>query len=195
MGSAEVGLIRRLLQEHPDWHRTRLSQELCAIWNRRNDAGQLKDMAARTLLLKLEQREMIILPPLHWDEPPAGTLGFVMIMDDPDAVSVIGIPFDHWVLYDIPANIRALPAGIPATQTIPQGGTHGLTTRDAYGYMGPCPPPGRGEHQYIFTLYALDIVLNQPPGMTKDMLLQQIEGHVLAKAQRTGLYSRCEPSD
>ena len=63
IGSAEVGLIRRLLHEHPEWHRTRLSQELCTIWNWRNDAGRLKDMAARTLLLKLEQRGMIILPP------------------------------------------------------------------------------------------------------------------------------------
>ncbi len=63
IGSAETGLIRRLLHEHPEWHRTRLSQELCAIWNWRNDAGRIKDMAARTLLLKLEQREMIMLPP------------------------------------------------------------------------------------------------------------------------------------
>ena len=63
IGPAEVGLIRHLLAENPDWHRTRLSRELCAIWNWRNDAGRLKDMAARTLLLKLEQREMIILPP------------------------------------------------------------------------------------------------------------------------------------
>jgi hypothetical protein len=58
-----VKLIRRLLGEHPDWSRTRVSRELCAIWNWRNEAGRLKDMAARTLLLKLEQRELIVLPP------------------------------------------------------------------------------------------------------------------------------------
>ncbi len=48
--------------ENPDWHRTRLSRELCAIWNWRNGSGRIKDMAARTLLLKLEQRKLITLP-------------------------------------------------------------------------------------------------------------------------------------
>jgi len=63
IGAAEIGLVRHLLGEHQDWHRTRLSQELCAAWNWRNGSGRLKDMAARTLLLKLEQRGLIVLPP------------------------------------------------------------------------------------------------------------------------------------
>ena len=63
IGASEVGLIRRLLLEHSEWNRTRLSKELCIIWNWRNAAGQVKDMAARTLLLKLEKRGMIVLPP------------------------------------------------------------------------------------------------------------------------------------
>jgi Druantia protein DruA len=63
IGPAEVGLIRRLLAEHPDWHRTRLSRELCAIWEWRNSSGRIKDMAARTLLLKLERRGLVVLPP------------------------------------------------------------------------------------------------------------------------------------
>lgn len=48
---------------HPDWHRTALSLHLCELWNWRNDAGRLKDMAARTLLLKLQARGLIQLPP------------------------------------------------------------------------------------------------------------------------------------
>jgi len=55
--------IRRLLAEHPSWHRTRLSRELCALWGWRNAAGRSKDMACRTLLLKLESRGLIGLPP------------------------------------------------------------------------------------------------------------------------------------
>lgn len=54
--------IRRLLSENPSWHRTRLSQEICSLWNWRNTKGQLKDMACRTLLLKLEQQGKIVLP-------------------------------------------------------------------------------------------------------------------------------------
>ena len=63
IGAAEVEQVRQLLAQHPDWSRWRLSRELVAFWDWRNGAGQLKDMAARTLLLKLEQRGWIGLPP------------------------------------------------------------------------------------------------------------------------------------
>ncbi len=59
----DVVLIRDWLQAHPDSNRTRLSRELCLAWNWRNGAGRLKDMAARVLLLKLEARGHIQLPP------------------------------------------------------------------------------------------------------------------------------------
>ncbi|MEI7936243.1 MAG: hypothetical protein WCK27_06090 [Verrucomicrobiota bacterium] len=55
--------LRALIAQHPDWHRTALSRHLCELWNWRNGAGRLKDMAARTLLLKLQARGMIKLPP------------------------------------------------------------------------------------------------------------------------------------
>lgn len=54
--------IRTLLVEHPTWHRTRLSRELCGRWGWRNQAGVLKDMACRSLLLKLQDRGWIQLP-------------------------------------------------------------------------------------------------------------------------------------
>ncbi len=59
----DVALIRGWLEAHPDSNRTRLSRDLCAAWNWRNDAGRLKDMACRSLLLKLEARGQIQLPP------------------------------------------------------------------------------------------------------------------------------------
>jgi len=58
----EIGLIRDLMTEHREWGRTRLSQELCRHWDWRNAQGRIKDMAARTLLLKLERRGFIELP-------------------------------------------------------------------------------------------------------------------------------------
>ena len=58
----DVGLIRELLAEHPDWTRTRLSEELCVRWDWRNARGRIKDMAARTLLLKLERAGWVDLP-------------------------------------------------------------------------------------------------------------------------------------
>lgn len=63
IGAAELEQVRHLLASHSDWSRRRLSEELATLWNWRNGAGQLKDMAARTLLLKLEQRGWLELPP------------------------------------------------------------------------------------------------------------------------------------
>ncbi len=59
----DVARIRELLAANPDWSRRRLSKVLSEEWSWRNGAGQLKDMAARTLLLKLEARGLIHLPP------------------------------------------------------------------------------------------------------------------------------------
>ncbi len=59
---SDIEDICRLIREHPSWHRTRLSKELCALWDWRAANGQLKDIACRTLLRKLHQRGLIHLP-------------------------------------------------------------------------------------------------------------------------------------
>jgi len=59
---ATVAGIRGLLADNPSWNRSRLSRELCEQWDWRNEKGQLKDMACRTLLLKLERVGEICLP-------------------------------------------------------------------------------------------------------------------------------------
>jgi hypothetical protein len=62
IGLSELEQIRQWMGAHPDWSRHRLSRYLATLWDWRNPAGQLKDMAARTLLLKLERRGWIVLP-------------------------------------------------------------------------------------------------------------------------------------
>ncbi|HET9129593.1 MAG TPA: YbhB/YbcL family Raf kinase inhibitor-like protein [Terriglobia bacterium] len=43
--------------------------------------------------------------PLMWTDPPDGTDGFALVMDDPDAPSGTWV---HWVVFDLPADIRQL---------------------------------------------------------------------------------------
>jgi len=62
VGAADIEWLRGQLVAHRDWNRTRLSRELCARWDWRNALGQPKDMAARTLLLKLERAGHLRLP-------------------------------------------------------------------------------------------------------------------------------------
>ena len=69
LGPEDLALVRHWLTTQPDWNRTRLSRELCRRWNWRNEAGRLKDMACRTLLLKLERRGQIRLPARRGPSP------------------------------------------------------------------------------------------------------------------------------
>jgi len=52
----DIKTIQWIIASHPNWHRTRISQELCHLWDYRNDAGRSKDIAARALLRKLYNR-------------------------------------------------------------------------------------------------------------------------------------------
>ena len=58
----DIELIKKLINTNPSWGRTRLSKELCVLWNFRSANGNLKDMACRSLLLKLEKDKLIKLP-------------------------------------------------------------------------------------------------------------------------------------
>jgi len=60
--TSDLELIQRLIGEHPDWSRWRVSRVLAEHWHWRTATGQLKDMATRSLLLKLDQRGLIRLP-------------------------------------------------------------------------------------------------------------------------------------
>ena len=55
--------VRGVIAGQPTWSRRRLALELCRQWQWQNAAGQIKDMAARTFLDKLEARGWIQLPP------------------------------------------------------------------------------------------------------------------------------------
>ena len=66
---AEVDEVRMLLHNHPLWNRSRLSRELCMRWNWQRPDGQIKDMACRELLRKLEFRTLIKLPPRQCPGP------------------------------------------------------------------------------------------------------------------------------
>ena len=71
VSDADIQLIRDLMAANPAWGRSPLSVELCSRWNWRNAQGKLKDMAARTLLLKLERAGHISLPPPQRPSPNA----------------------------------------------------------------------------------------------------------------------------
>src|SRR5438552_475269 len=83
-------------------------------------------------------------PQLKWNDPPANTESFALIMDDPDAPAGTWV---HWVLYDIPADAKELPERVPTHEQLPSGARQGRNDFGKTGYGGPCPPPGK-PHRY-----------------------------------------------
>jgi hypothetical protein len=53
------------IEEHAHWSRRKLAGELCVLWDWRDGRGRPKDFAARSFLLKLQDRGLIELPPLR----------------------------------------------------------------------------------------------------------------------------------
>ena len=96
-------------------------------------------------------------PQIGWSNAPADTQSFAVTCFDPDAPT--GSGFWHWVLFDIPATATALPrgAGSGAMAGLPKGAHHARNDTGALGYIGPAPPPGHGEHRYVFAVHALGV--------------------------------------
>jgi len=59
---SDIKTIKSIIASHPQWHRTRISQELCHLWDWKNEAGRPKDIAARALLRTLDKKGLIDLP-------------------------------------------------------------------------------------------------------------------------------------
>jgi len=122
------------------------------------------------------------------------------------------VDFYHWVLVDIAPGVTEIAEGAYSSGITPRGKGGPLAPNDTrqglndytgwfaadrdmngdyFGYDGPCPPWNDAiVHRYIFTLYALDIAEVPVEGkFTGADVLKAIQGHVLAQASMTGLYT------
>jgi Raf kinase inhibitor-like YbhB/YbcL family protein len=120
-------------------------------------------------------------PPLRWTGVPRGTGSFALVVDDPDAP---GGTFTHWLVWNVPASARSLPAAVSASRYVQ--GRNGFG-RIAYG--GPCPPAG-STHHYRFTLYAVAGRLALRAGSSRTALLAALHGRTRALARVTPTYER-----
>ena len=126
-------------------------------------------------------------PQLHWNEISKDVKSFALIVDDPDAPSG---DFVHWVIYNIPGNVRELHEDITPSRNISDKVLLGTNSFGRIGYGGPCPPPGK-PHRYFFKIYALDTLLHHvESGATKAQLLKEMQGHIIAEGQLMGKYKR-----
>jgi Raf kinase inhibitor-like YbhB/YbcL family protein len=123
-------------------------------------------------------------PPLKFFHLPNGVKSLALVVDDPDAPNGT---FDHWIVWNIPANLTQISEGAPEFKTIEPHPSQGVNSYKQNGYRGPCPPPGK-PHHYHFKLYALDTTLNIEEGSTKQALEQVMKGHIIDQTELVGVF-------
>ena len=155
------------------------------------ETGAGKTLAAAQVFNSFGCTGQNVSPSLAWANPPAGTKSYALTMYDPDAPT--GSGWWHWVVYNIPATAKSLPAGAGDAKApkLPAGAAQGNTDFGTPGYGGPCPPAGDKPHHYIFTLYALKVdKLDIPANATAAFVGFNINGNKLGQATFTALYGR-----
>ncbi len=119
-------------------------------------------------------------PDLAWDNAPAGTRSYVLLVTDWD----LPIPqlrvshYVHWALINIPEEIAQLPEQAPNETLLARGITIGNNSAGAARYGPPCPLSG--HHTYRFRVYALDAESITPRGAGLFDIMEAMDTHVLA---------------
>jgi len=88
----------------------------------------------------------------------------------------------HWVIYDLSADTRDLPEGVPHGPELESGARQGRNDFGKIGYNGPCPPRGK-PHRYFFKLYALSAETKLESGASKADLERAMKGTTLGHVE------------
>ena len=131
-------------------------------------------------------------PPLTWTNLPEGTREIAVICADVGAGNPP--PWVHWIIYGIPATAQGLPEGLPIQpgQVMPDDVAGAIQGHNGWRrpyYRGPAPPRGT-PHLYHFTVFALDEELGLEPRLTREDLLEAMEGHIIGRGELVPVYER-----
>ncbi|WEX74509.1 YbhB/YbcL family Raf kinase inhibitor-like protein [Sinorhizobium numidicum] len=125
-----------------------------------------------------------ISPFLQWQDPPAGTQSYVLVMEDADATTI----FRHWAVYDIPKDRRQLAEGRSSkarTEDLP----HAYNDFGNLHYDGPDLPEGSPLHTYRFRLAALNVpTINIAPGADAATVWEFARHLMLGEAELRGTF-------
>lgn len=127
-----------------------------------------------------------ISPELSWANAPKGTKSFALTVYDPDAPT--GSGWWHWLVFNIDTKTKGFAKGIDLSKSL---AVESMTDFGSNGFGGACPPKGDKDHQYIFTIYALDIEkIDLPATATPALVGYYINAHTLSKASLISYYGR-----
>lgn len=130
-------------------------------------------------------------PQLSWSGVPEGTASIAVTCYDPDAPTASG--FWHLAAFGLPASTTELAEGAVtpggAGDGLPAGTRLLRNDGGVAGFVGAAPPPGHGDHRYIFAVHALDVDLaDLDDAASPAMLGFRMFGHTLARGTLTGVF-------
>jgi hypothetical protein len=125
-------------------------------------------------------------PPLSWEGVPEEAKVLALVVDDPDARGI----FTHWVIYNLPVTPAGLDEDASLSDRLSEGLREGFNDFGNQGYGGPCPPRGNPPHRYKFRLFALSKELDFRGRVTREQLMDAMEGKILDETILTGRYGR-----
>ena len=130
-------------------------------------------------------------PAMTWSGAPATAQSYALIMHDPDPVLGGSATNDvlHWAIFDIPGDAKGLPEGVKSGDQ-PDGAKQINNIAGNPGYLGPCAPPGHGDHHYTFELFALNAKLALPASTSRADLMNAMNGKVIAKGVYIGIFGQ-----
>ena len=129
-------------------------------------------------------------PPLAWENAPAGTVSYTLILRDPDvAIQKKSDDVLHWMVFNIPGATHSLPEGMDATAQLPNGSIQAKNITGKVGFLGS-GARGNVYHHYTFELFALDTKLELGPDATRADVLKAMDGHIIGKAVDEGRFHR-----
>ena len=112
-------------------------------------------------------------PPLSWAGAPQGTKSIALVFDDADAPIT---PYVYWIVFNISPATSALLEG-----QLPPGARQAYNSAGRVGYDAPCP--GTSSHNYRFTVYALNTVLNLPNGASLESTWRAIAAATIGRGR------------
>lgn len=128
--------------------------------------------------------EDAVAPPLEWTAPPPGTQELAIVVED---ASTDG-PACHWLVWGLPGQKGKLLEG----EVPPRVGKNSLGNSE---WMLPALPKDDPAHCFVFQLFALDLPLTLMPGATREQLLGEMDGHVIAASVLTATYQASDEED
>ncbi len=132
-----------------------------------------------------------ISPQLSWSGFPETTRSFAVTVYDPDAPTASG--FWHWAVFNIPATVTDLPAGVGDGSASGFPGDAITLANDAgmKRFLGAAPPAGHGPHRYIVAVHAVGVEkLDVPAEGTPAYLGFNLFGQAIARALIHATYAQ-----